>query len=108
MTTQKAARASPELRRAPLSPRYRRNYTTPRGTTRLKRGHRKIRQARDHEYGQSYDGNQFSGGLTQTLIDRSLGWCHLAFRFGLTHIPIDLTRVFPWTCRVFVPLQVLV
>jgi hypothetical protein len=28
MTTQKAARASPELRRAPLSPRYRRNYTT--------------------------------------------------------------------------------
>jgi len=33
MTTQKAARASPELRRAPLSPRYRRNYTTPRGTT---------------------------------------------------------------------------
>jgi len=33
MTTQKAARASPELRKAPLSPRYRRNYTTPRGTT---------------------------------------------------------------------------
>ena len=33
MTTQKAARASPELRRAPLRPRYRRNYTTPRGTT---------------------------------------------------------------------------
>ncbi len=28
MTTQKAARASPELRKAPLSPRYRRNYTT--------------------------------------------------------------------------------
>ena len=48
---------------------------------------------------QSYDGNQFSGGLTQTLIDRSLGWCRLAFWFGLTHIPIDLTRVFPWTCR---------
>jgi hypothetical protein len=35
MTTQKAARASPELRKAPLSPRYRRNYTTPRGTTRF-------------------------------------------------------------------------
>ena len=34
MTTQKAARASPELRKAPLSPRYSRNYTTPRGTTR--------------------------------------------------------------------------
>ena len=33
MTTQKAARASPELRKAPLSPRYSRNYTTPRGTT---------------------------------------------------------------------------
>jgi hypothetical protein len=33
MTTQKAARASPELRRAPISPCYRRNYTTPRGTT---------------------------------------------------------------------------
>ena len=32
MTTQKAARASPELRKAPLSPRYSRNYTTPRGT----------------------------------------------------------------------------
>ena len=48
---------------------------------------------------QSYDGLQFSGGLTQTLIDRSLGWCRLAFRFGLTLIPIDLTRVFPWTCR---------
>ena len=34
MTTQKAAPASPELRRATLSPRYCRNYTTPRGTTR--------------------------------------------------------------------------
>ena len=34
MTTRKPARASPEPRKAPLSPRYRRNYTTPRGTTR--------------------------------------------------------------------------
>lgn len=33
MAAQQPARASPELRVAPLSPRYRRNYTTPRGTT---------------------------------------------------------------------------
>lgn len=33
MAAQQLARASPELRKAPLSPRYRRNYTTPRGTT---------------------------------------------------------------------------
>ena len=33
MAAQQPARASPELRVAPLSPRYRRNYTTPGGTT---------------------------------------------------------------------------
>lgn len=33
MAAQKTARASPELRKAPLSPRYRWNYTIPRGTT---------------------------------------------------------------------------
>ena len=33
MAAQQPTRASPELRVAPLSPRYRRNYTTPRGTT---------------------------------------------------------------------------
>ena len=33
MAAQKAARASPELRVTPLSSRYRRNYTTPGGTT---------------------------------------------------------------------------
>jgi len=33
LAAQQPARASPELRVAPLSPRYRRNYTTPRGTT---------------------------------------------------------------------------
>lgn len=33
MAAQQPARASPELRVAPLSPRYRRNYTTPWGTT---------------------------------------------------------------------------
>ncbi len=33
MAAQQPARASPELRKAPLSPRYRRNYTTLRGTT---------------------------------------------------------------------------
>ena len=33
MAAQHPARASPELRAAPLSPRCRRNYTTPRGTT---------------------------------------------------------------------------
>ena len=33
MAAQQPARASPELRKAQLSPRYRRNYTTPRGTT---------------------------------------------------------------------------
>jgi hypothetical protein len=32
MAAQATARASPELREAPLSPRYRWNYTTPRGT----------------------------------------------------------------------------
>ena len=35
MAAQQPARASPELRVAPLSPRYRRNYTTPGGTTQL-------------------------------------------------------------------------
>lgn len=35
MAAQQPARASLELRKAPLSPRYRWNYTTPRGTTRL-------------------------------------------------------------------------
>jgi len=34
MAAQQPARASPELRVAPLSPRYRRNYTTPGGTIR--------------------------------------------------------------------------
>jgi hypothetical protein len=33
MTTQKAAWASPELHKAPLSPCFRRNYTTPWDTT---------------------------------------------------------------------------
>lgn len=33
MAAQHPARASPELRTAPLSPRYRRNYTTPWGAT---------------------------------------------------------------------------
>ena len=33
MAAQATARASPELREAPLSPRYRWNYTTSRGTT---------------------------------------------------------------------------
>jgi len=33
MVTQQPARASPELCKAPLSPRYRRNYATTRGTT---------------------------------------------------------------------------
>ena len=33
MAAQQPARASPELRKAPLSPRYLQNYTTPRGTT---------------------------------------------------------------------------
>jgi len=33
MAAQQPARASPELRMAPLSPRYRRNYTMPRSTT---------------------------------------------------------------------------
>jgi len=33
MAAQATARASPELREAPLSPRYSRNYTTSRGTT---------------------------------------------------------------------------
>ena len=36
MAAQQAARASPELRVAPLSPRYRRNYTTPRDTTQIR------------------------------------------------------------------------
>ena len=35
MAARQPARASPELRKAPLSPRYRRNYTTSRGTTLL-------------------------------------------------------------------------
>ena len=35
MAAQQPARASPELRKAPLSPRYRRNYTTSGGTTPL-------------------------------------------------------------------------
>ena len=33
MAAQQPARASPERRVAPLSPRYRRNYTTHRGAT---------------------------------------------------------------------------
>ena len=33
MAARQPARASPELRKAPLSPRYPRNYTTPQGTT---------------------------------------------------------------------------
>jgi hypothetical protein len=33
MAAQQPARASLELRKAPFSPRYRRNYTTPGGTT---------------------------------------------------------------------------
>ena len=33
MAARQPARASPELRKAPLSPRYPRNYTTPWGTT---------------------------------------------------------------------------
>ena len=33
MAAQQPARASPELRKAPLSPRYRRNYTTPKAKT---------------------------------------------------------------------------
>jgi len=37
MTARQPARASPELRKAPLSPRYRRNYTTSRGTTTRRR-----------------------------------------------------------------------
>ena len=36
MAARQPARASPELRKAPLSPRYPRNYTTPWGTTDLK------------------------------------------------------------------------
>ena len=36
MAAQQPARASPERRVAPLSPRYRRNYTTHRGATRVK------------------------------------------------------------------------
>jgi hypothetical protein len=43
MAAQKPARASPELRTAPLSPRYLGIYTTPRGTAVLRRG-----QARFH------------------------------------------------------------
>ena len=35
MAARQPARASPELRKAPLSPRYLQNYTTPRGTTLL-------------------------------------------------------------------------
>jgi hypothetical protein len=35
MAAQATARASPELREAPLSPRYRSNYTTSRGTTQV-------------------------------------------------------------------------
>ena len=35
MAARQPARASPELRKAPLSPRYPRNYTTPWGTTSL-------------------------------------------------------------------------
>lgn len=42
-------------------------------------------------YGSSYDWNQFSGGLTQTPFDRSLGWCRLAHRCDLTLTRIDLT-----------------
>jgi len=36
MAAQQPARASPELRVAPLSPHYRRNYTTPKGHYLLK------------------------------------------------------------------------
>ena len=40
MAARQPARASPELRKAPLSPRYPRNYTTPWGTTfAVLRGH---------------------------------------------------------------------
>lgn len=39
MAARKPARASPKLRKAPLSPRYRRNYTTPGGTTAVSSSH---------------------------------------------------------------------
>lgn len=39
-----------------------------------------------------------SGGLTQTLIDRSPGGCCSAFGRDLILTLIDPTRVFPWIC----------
>ncbi len=41
MAAQKPARASPELRTAPLSPRYLGIYTTPRGTAVIDKSERK-------------------------------------------------------------------
>ena len=57
---------------------------------RFERGIGKTWPAGDLQHRQSYDWNQFSGGLTQTPIDRSLGWCPMAHRCDLTVTPIDL------------------
>ena len=43
MAAQQPARASPELRVAPLSPRYRRNYTTLWGTTGMQQSGSEVR-----------------------------------------------------------------
>jgi hypothetical protein len=43
-------------------------------------------------------GSQFPGGLTQTPIDRLVGWLLRVPWCGLTRTLID-RRVFPWTCR---------
>jgi hypothetical protein len=61
-------------------------------------GFGEARQAGYLQYGQSEDSRQFLGSLSQTLIDRLVGWHRKVPRCGLTRTPID-QRVFPWTCR---------